>query len=177
MSEKITAEWDFQKDGKPFDELPSVVKRNLGFLYEYIRTGELPNIDLIEDSIKYDIKAAKEIIDFAKHDVPFRAFKEIAYEREYKIKEFYDEYFIKSGYFNRILTFEEIYMDISDIHPDIGPMSLKKIKYELERAQKLNGKYFSPSHSHAYALELWAEIITRIAENKLKELEEYELIK
>ena len=29
-------------DLKPFDELPSVVKRNRRLLYEYIRTGELP---------------------------------------------------------------------------------------------------------------------------------------
>ena len=27
---------------KPFDELPSIVKRNRRLLYEYIRTGELP---------------------------------------------------------------------------------------------------------------------------------------
>ena len=43
-AKKTTAnKWDFQKDGKPFDELPIIVKRNRRNLYEYIRTGELPD--------------------------------------------------------------------------------------------------------------------------------------
>ena len=42
MAAKKTAKWDFQKDGKHFDELPIAVKRNRRALYEYIRTGELP---------------------------------------------------------------------------------------------------------------------------------------
>ena len=43
-AKKTTAnKWDFQKDGKPFDELPIQVKRNRRNLYEYIRTGELPD--------------------------------------------------------------------------------------------------------------------------------------
>ena len=39
-----TKKWDFTKDGKPFDELPISVKRNRRALYEYIRTGELPEM-------------------------------------------------------------------------------------------------------------------------------------
>ena len=39
---KTAKKWDFQKDGKPFEELPVNVKRNRKNLYEYIRTGELP---------------------------------------------------------------------------------------------------------------------------------------
>ena len=39
---KTAKKWDFTKDGKPFDELPIIVKRNRRNLYEYIRTGELP---------------------------------------------------------------------------------------------------------------------------------------
>lgn len=35
-------EWNFQRDGLPFNELPVSVKRNRPNLYEYIRTGELP---------------------------------------------------------------------------------------------------------------------------------------
>ena len=31
-----------EKDLLPFDELPIAVKRNRRLLYEYIRTGELP---------------------------------------------------------------------------------------------------------------------------------------
>ncbi len=31
------------KELKPFDELPIAVKRNRKLLYEYIRTGELPD--------------------------------------------------------------------------------------------------------------------------------------
>jgi len=40
---KTAKKWDFTKDGKPFEELPVVVKRNRRNLYEYIRTGELPD--------------------------------------------------------------------------------------------------------------------------------------
>lgn len=172
MTEKNTAKWDFQKEGKPFDELPTLVKRNPRFLYEYIRTGELPNLDLIEDAIKYDIRAAKKIIEFAKRHSSYKMFEAIAYKQEYKIREFYEEYFIKSGYFNSLLTFEEIYVDICDLDPAIGPVSLKKIQYELKRAQKINDLYFHPNHVYAYAKGLWGEIITRIAENRIKELEE-----
>ena len=64
MSEKITAEWDFQKDSMPFDELPSVVKRNPRFLYEYIRTGKMPDVDLLEDLVKCNIKSAKRMMSF-----------------------------------------------------------------------------------------------------------------
>ena len=32
-----------KEDLLPFDELPVAVKRNRRLLYEYIRTGELPN--------------------------------------------------------------------------------------------------------------------------------------
>ena len=32
-----------EKELKPFDELPIAVKRNRKNLYEYIRTGELPD--------------------------------------------------------------------------------------------------------------------------------------
>ena len=32
--------WNFQNDGKPFDELPSIVKRNPKLLYEYVRTAK-----------------------------------------------------------------------------------------------------------------------------------------
>ena len=31
-----------KEDLKPFDELPVIVKRSRKLLYEYIRTGELP---------------------------------------------------------------------------------------------------------------------------------------
>ena len=41
-STKSAKKWDFLKDGKPYDELPIRVKRNRRNLYEYIRTGELP---------------------------------------------------------------------------------------------------------------------------------------
>ena len=40
MAAKKTAKKN--DDLLPFDELPSVVKRNRRALYEYIRTGELP---------------------------------------------------------------------------------------------------------------------------------------
>ena len=39
MAAKKTAK---KEDLKPFDELPHNVKRNRRALYEYIRTGELP---------------------------------------------------------------------------------------------------------------------------------------
>ena len=44
MAAKKTSakKWDFTKEAKPFDELPVAVKRNRRLLYEYIRTGELP---------------------------------------------------------------------------------------------------------------------------------------
>jgi len=46
MAEKKTAKKAAPKKQSellPFDELPIVVKRNRKLLYEYIRTGELPN--------------------------------------------------------------------------------------------------------------------------------------
>ena len=46
MAEKKTAKKAAPKKQSellPFDELPIVVKRNRNLLYEYIRTGELPN--------------------------------------------------------------------------------------------------------------------------------------
>ena len=39
MAAKKTAK---KEDLKPFDELPVIVKRSRRLLYEYIRTGELP---------------------------------------------------------------------------------------------------------------------------------------
>ena len=39
---KSTAKKSSKKDLLPFDELPIHVKRNRRALYEYIRTGELP---------------------------------------------------------------------------------------------------------------------------------------
>lgn len=39
---KTTAKKSAKKELIPFDELPVAVKRNRRLLYEYIRTGELP---------------------------------------------------------------------------------------------------------------------------------------
>ena len=39
---KTAKKWDFNKDAEPFDKLPVQVKRNRRNLYEYMRTGELP---------------------------------------------------------------------------------------------------------------------------------------
>ena len=41
-TKKSAKKWDFLKDADPFDDLPVQVKRNRRLLYEYIRTGELP---------------------------------------------------------------------------------------------------------------------------------------
>ena len=42
MAAKKTTTAKKDKELKPFDELPVNVKRNRRALYEYIRTGELP---------------------------------------------------------------------------------------------------------------------------------------
>lgn len=42
MAEKKTTKKSKKADLLPFDELPISVKRNRRALYEYIRTGELP---------------------------------------------------------------------------------------------------------------------------------------
>lgn len=43
MAEKKKATTSKKSDLLPFDELPIIVKRNRRNLYEYIRTGELPD--------------------------------------------------------------------------------------------------------------------------------------
>ena len=174
MSEKITAEWDFQKDGMPFDELPSVVKRNPGFLYEYVRTGKMPDVDLLEDLVKCNIKSAKRMIKSAKNDLSLYGnfSNKFATEEHYKAKEAYDEFFIESGYIYRLFTFEELAYDVDNFYPD-DPSSLRRIYYELDCFEKTTG--IEPPRD--YALILWLKAVQQSAENKLKELEEYELIK
>lgn len=42
---KTAKKWKFPEDAIHFDELPVTVKRNRRALYEYMRTGELPDKD------------------------------------------------------------------------------------------------------------------------------------
>ena len=53
---KTAKKWDFTKDAVPFDELPIIVKRNRKNLYEYIRTGELPQFYYFFLTKKFPIK-------------------------------------------------------------------------------------------------------------------------
>ena len=176
MAEKNTAKWDFQKDGKPFDELPSVVKRNPGFLYEYIRTGELPNLDLIEDLMKNYKKEAITIIEESKG--AFSQWKSLfdfrADEDDHENVNVFDKYFdklIESGYFNILIGFEQIYYE-RPYDPEEEPLSLKKVKEEVIRVQSINKMYFSSERTEEYyTMMLWSKIQQRLAENKLKELE------
>ena len=181
MAEKNTAKWDFQKDGKPFDELPSVVKRNPKFLYEYIRTGELPNLDLIEDLMKNYKKEAITIIEESKG--AFSQWKSLfdfrADEDDHENVNVFDKYFdklIESGYFNILIGFEQIYYE-RPYNPEEDPLSLKKVKNEVIHVQKMNKIYFSSRNTeNYYTMMLWFKIQLHLAENMLKELEEYELL-
>lgn len=190
MKEKTNNEWNFQKIGKPYDELPNEVKRNPELLYEYIRTGEIPNINSnniinpseevlkaskenLEKLIKKDTEDAMKIIDFAKRN-GHSFFMRTATKNDLTIKEYYDEYFIESGYYKELFDFNELPSDITHFSVTEGPDSLIKVESEVEQAIKINKIYFSAKIlENQYANALWGEILTRIAEDRLKELEEY----
>jgi len=166
--------WNFQNEGKPFDELPSIVKRNPKLLYEYVHTGEMPNADLIEELTNdYKVKV-NEMIDSMQKNMSY--FEEDFYfdasEAEHKLKNILDQHFdmlIENGYFNFLISFEEEYLNMPYTEK---PLSLKRIeKKVLSECNKLQ-QWVNKAQLEDYSQILWSKIMIMLAKDAIKELEE-----
>lgn len=165
---------DFQKYGKPFDELPSIVKRNPKLLYEYVRTGEIPNLDLIQDLIN-DYKAkATQMIDSMQKNISYfeEDFNFDASKAELKLKNILDQHFdilIENGYFNFLISFEEECLNMPYAE---RPLSLKRIEKKVQRECNKHQQWFNKTQFEDYSQLLWSKIMIKMAKDTIKELEE-----